>query len=69
MTLADSPAGGGHNGHYELEADRVQLVLKSASITLSGSSNHATSAALGRDFWNGLVLSPRPMPMPLREFS
>jgi hypothetical protein len=38
MTLADSPAGNGQNGKYELVADRVQMVLKSSNTTLSGSS-------------------------------
>ena len=46
MTLADSPVGSGQNGQYELVADRVQLILNSANITSSGSSN-GTGAAQG----------------------
>ena len=47
MALADQPAGEGQNGKYELVADRVQLVLKSANVTgttttLGGSSNATT---------------------------
>ncbi|KAH9949614.1 cortical protein marker for cell polarity-domain-containing protein [Amylocystis lapponica] len=37
MTIADSPAGAGQNGNYELVADAVQLVLTSANVT--GGSN------------------------------
>lgn len=33
MALADQPAGQGQGGKYELVADRVQLVLKSANVT------------------------------------
>ena len=61
MTLANSPAGGGQNGQYELVADRVQLVLNSANITSSGSSN-ATSAALGLARGVGFLEWPRSFP-------
>ncbi|EKM54352.1 uncharacterized protein PHACADRAFT_123333 [Phanerochaete carnosa HHB-10118-sp] len=33
MQLADQPIGDGQNGQYELVADRVQLVLRSANVT------------------------------------
>lgn len=33
MQLADQPVGSGQNGEYELVADRVQLVLRSANVT------------------------------------
>ena len=61
MTLADSPAGSGQNGQYELVADRVQLVLNSANITSSGSSN-GTSGALGLARGVGFLEWPRSFP-------
>jgi hypothetical protein len=60
MRLADSPVGSGQNGQYELVADRVQLVLKSANVT-SGSSN-GTSAALGLASGIGFLEWPRSFP-------
>jgi hypothetical protein len=44
MRLADDPVGSGQNGQYELVAGRVQLVLKSANVTSSGSSNGTSTA-------------------------
>ena len=60
MRLADNPVGSGQNGQYELVADRVQLVLKSANVT-SGSSN-GTSAALGVARGVGFLEWPRSLP-------
>jgi len=62
MTLADSPAGSGQNGRYELVADRVQLVLKSANVTSSGSPSIGTSAALGLARGVGFLEWPRSFP-------
>lgn len=61
MSLADSPVGSGQNGQYELVADRVQLVLKSANATSSVSSN-GTSAALGLASGVGFLEWPRSFP-------
>lgn len=45
MTLADSPAGSGENGEYELVAGSLELVLTSASIvTSSGSASSGTGS-------------------------
>lgn len=44
MTLADSPAGEGQGGQYELVADRVQLVLKSATATSLGTEDGGGSS-------------------------
>ena len=48
MALSDSPAGSGQNGAYELVADRVQLVLRSANVnattTQSGSGSTTTKS-------------------------
>ncbi|KAF8891660.1 cortical protein marker for cell polarity-domain-containing protein [Infundibulicybe gibba] len=38
MSLDDSPAGQGQDGKYMIVADRVQLVLKSATISSNGSA-------------------------------
>jgi hypothetical protein len=61
MTLADSPAGSGQNGQYELVADRVQLVLNSANVTSSGSSN-GNGTALGLARGVGFLEWPRSFP-------
>ena len=46
MTLADNPVGTGQGGTYELVADRVQLVLKSADTnSSSGGSGTAGGGA------------------------
>ena len=58
MRLADDPVGSGQNGQYELVADRVQLILKSANATSSGSSN-GTSATLGVARGVGFLEWPR----------
>lgn len=48
MTLAENPAGQGQNGQYELVADRVQLLLRSANTTgSSSSSGNGTAGASG----------------------
>ena len=60
MRLADNPVGNGQNGQYELVADRVQLILKSANAT-SGSSN-GSSAALGIASGIGFLEWPRSFP-------
>lgn len=45
MTLADSPAGSGENGEYELVAGTLELVLTSASlVTGSGSASSGTGS-------------------------
>jgi hypothetical protein len=48
MALSDSPAGSGQGGKYELVADRVQLMLKSANVnattTQSGSGGSSGSS-------------------------
>lgn len=38
MTLADQPEGSGSGGQYEIVADRIELVLKSASFSNSSST-------------------------------
>ncbi|KDQ57571.1 hypothetical protein JAAARDRAFT_35266 [Jaapia argillacea MUCL 33604] len=49
MTLADSPVGTGQEGIYELVADRVELILRSANVsgtaTSSGGSGNSTASA------------------------
>lgn len=60
MSLADNPVGSGQNGQYELVADRVQLVLQSANVTSSGSSNG--SSALGLASGVGFLEWPRSFP-------
>ncbi|KAF9562785.1 hypothetical protein CPC08DRAFT_362723 [Agrocybe pediades] len=45
MALADQPAGSGQNGNYEIVADRVQMILKSATPT--SSANATASQAAG----------------------
>lgn len=46
MELAEQPVGEGQDGHYELVADRVQLVLKSANVTgMASSSANGPSGA------------------------
>lgn len=47
MSLADQPKGTGQGGKYELVADRVQLILKSANVTSSGSGGNSTGGAQG----------------------
>ena len=61
MRLADDPAGSGQNGQYELVADRVQLVLKSANVASSGPSN-GTTASLGVASGVGFLEWPRSFP-------
>lgn len=61
MALSDSPAGSGQAGSYELVADRIQLVLKSANInatsTQSGSGGATQTGGLTRAF--GFLEWPR----------
>lgn len=47
MTLADKPAGTGSGGKYEIVADRVQLILKSANVTGSTTSGNGTTGSSG----------------------
>ncbi|KAE9401582.1 hypothetical protein BT96DRAFT_918714 [Gymnopus androsaceus JB14] len=47
MTLADSPAGTGSNGMYEIVADQIQLVLTSANATTTGSNGSSSGSASG----------------------
>jgi hypothetical protein len=44
MTLADQPQGSGSDGKYEIVADRIELVLKSANFP---NSSNATGALQG----------------------
>lgn len=58
MALADDPLGSGQDGKYELVADRVQLILKSANATSDGNSTTQSSAGgLARGF--GFLEWPR----------
>lgn len=61
MALSDSPTGSGQAGTYELVADRIQLVLKSANVnatsTQSGSGGVTQAAGLTRAF--GFLEWPR----------
>ncbi|PPQ89535.1 hypothetical protein CVT25_012207 [Psilocybe cyanescens] len=59
MSLADNPIGSGQGGKFEIIADRVQLVLKSANVSSSGSTGGSTSndAGLARGF--GFLEWPR----------
>ncbi|KAF9007961.1 cortical protein marker for cell polarity-domain-containing protein [Cyathus striatus] len=43
MILADVPTGTGQDGKYELVADRIQLVLKSANVSSTNSSSGSSS--------------------------
>jgi hypothetical protein len=47
MTLADHPAGNGQNGKYEIVADRVLMVLKSANVTSGASGGNGTGGSQG----------------------
>ncbi|KAJ7287703.1 cortical protein marker for cell polarity-domain-containing protein [Mycena rebaudengoi] len=47
MTLADNPVGKGQDGKYEIIADRIQLVLKSATATEGGSSGGGAAGGRG----------------------
>jgi hypothetical protein len=47
MTLADQPAGNGQNGTYEIVADRVLMVLKSANVTGGTSGGNGTGGLQG----------------------
>lgn len=47
MTLADQPKGNGQGGKYELVADRIQMVLKSANVTGTASGGNGTSGTQG----------------------
>ena len=42
MTLADQPEGSGEGGKYELVADRIQMILKSANVTGTTSGGNGT---------------------------
>ncbi|KAF8161003.1 cortical protein marker for cell polarity-domain-containing protein [Crassisporium funariophilum] len=59
MTLADSPAGTGQNGQYELVADRVQLVLTSANATTSGGGTTGPNGGQGLARGFGFLEWPR----------
>lgn len=59
MVLADSPAGFGEDGKYELVADRVQLVLKSANVTSSGNTTSTSNNAAGLARGFGFLEWPR----------
>jgi hypothetical protein len=59
MSLADSPAGTGQSGQYELVADRVQLVLRSSNISASGDAN---GSAQGADRGFGFLEWPLNLP-------
>ena len=60
MSLADSPAGTGQSGQYELVADRVQLVLRSSNI--SASSGNANGGAQGAHRGFGFLEWPLNLP-------
>ena len=47
MTLADEPAGKGQDGKYEIVADRVLMILRSANVTGSGSGSSGTDGLQG----------------------
>ncbi|PPQ99729.1 hypothetical protein CVT24_009712 [Panaeolus cyanescens] len=50
MTLADSPAGTGQNGRFELVADRVELVLTSATLSAGDGQSNTNAPGLARGF-------------------
>jgi len=68
MALADSPAGTGQNGKYEIVADRVQMILKSAtpstSANVTGNAPSDTQAGAARGFgfleWPRSTQDPNP---------
>ena len=45
MELSDSPTGTGQSGQYELVADRVQLILKSANLNATTTQSGSGSAS------------------------
>ncbi|KAH9485308.1 Squalestatin S1 biosynthesis cluster protein L1 [Psilocybe cubensis] len=47
MSLADEPSGNGQGGKFEIIADRVQFVLKSATVSTSGDNNGSTVGGTG----------------------
>jgi hypothetical protein len=57
MSLADAPTGTGQNGQYEIVADRVQLVLTSATATSGSTNSSSSTAGLARGF--GFLEWPR----------
>ncbi|KAF9047276.1 cortical protein marker for cell polarity-domain-containing protein [Panaeolus papilionaceus] len=50
MTLDDSPSGNGQNGQFALVADRVELVLRSATATSGDGTSSNNVAGLARGF-------------------
>ncbi|KAL4078498.1 cortical protein marker for cell polarity-domain-containing protein [Scleroderma yunnanense] len=46
MTIADSPAGSGENGEYELVAGSIELILTSANVTGTGSSGTGSNSSM-----------------------
>jgi hypothetical protein len=60
MTLADSPAGNGQGGKYELVADRVQLVLKPGDSTpANGPDGNGPGSGQGNKNGFGFLEWPR----------
>ena len=57
MSLADAPTGTGENGQYEIVADRVQLVLTSATATSNSTNSSSSTVGLARGF--GFLEWPR----------
>ncbi|EAU91377.1 hypothetical protein CC1G_07412 [Coprinopsis cinerea okayama7 len=57
MSLAEDPVGTGADGRYEIIADRVQLVLRSATPSESGNGNGTTTVGGQRAF--GFLEWPR----------
>lgn len=58
MTLADDPEGSGQGGRYDIVADRVQLVLRSANIDGSAGGN-GTGTVTGGQRAFGFLEWPR----------
>ena len=60
MELSDSPTGTGQSGQYELVADRVQLILKSANINATTTqSGSGSTSSLGSINSFGFLEWPR----------
>ncbi|KAG5646314.1 hypothetical protein DXG03_003911 [Asterophora parasitica] len=60
MTLADSPAGSGQGGTYEIVADRVQMILKSVDGSSdNGPGGNAPGGATGANNGFGFFEWPR----------
>jgi hypothetical protein len=58
LSLTNKPTGSGSNGQYEIVADRIELVLRSANATSSGSSGSSSGGSSGSSLGFGFFEWP-----------